>query len=291
MSKIVASVRQMSSFKCVLDCNYRDCWLKSQPVCAAAAARADMHILFVDESGTPSKPDAVEKSYFVVGAAIVPEHSWHPLRDALLGLKARFGIRGEIKWRYFAPGNDESRNPMRGLDAATRNEIRSAIYKIVAKDKSIRTLAAICSPKAAYALPHVEDQGDIYHLAYKAVTERFQFHLQDISAPGRRELGIVVCDHRGTQDDKRLRAHHEKLLHSGAEFVANYKNLVEGLFLQPSNLSIGIQIADLVAGAVWRAYQKQDTQWFDLVKPTLRRSHTGEVNGYGLVKVPKFNWE
>jgi hypothetical protein len=42
----------------------------------------------------------------------------------------------------------------------------------------------------------------------------------------------MVADHRGAQDDRRLRKHHEMLIHSGAEFTSNYRNIVEGLLVQ-----------------------------------------------------------
>jgi len=80
-----------------------------------------MHLLFVDESGTPPRP-GVQSQYFVVAGVIVPEAIWHRLRDAILGLKLRYKIRGEIKWRYFAPGNDDLGNPMKGLDQVARNQ-------------------------------------------------------------------------------------------------------------------------------------------------------------------------
>lgn len=249
-----------------------------------------MHLLFIDESGTPSKRGDTRPPYFAIGGLIVPEDKWHKLRDALLGLKARRGIRGELKWRYFAPGNTDLKNPLRHLEQAARDEIRLEIYNAILREPSVRSLAAVCSPRAAYEISSILNQDDVYQLTYKTMLERFQYYLQDLSTSARRELGIVVADHRGSQDDKRLRAHHQKLLHSGAEFNTRYRNLVEGLFLEPSNLSVGIQLADMIVGAVWRAYEKQDKRWFDLIRPTFRRSPKGEIEGYGLVKVPKAGW-
>jgi len=101
----------------------------------------------------------------------------------------------------------------------------------------------------------------------------------------------VVADHRGVEDDQRFRLHHQKLLYSSAEFISRYRNLVESLFVQPSNLSVGIQLADMVAGAVWRKFERGDDRWYGLLEPSLRRSSTGVLEGYGLVKSPKQGWE
>ena len=72
--------------------------------------------------------------------------------------------------------------------------------------------------------------------------------------------------------------------------MSEYKNLTESLFLQKSEMSIGIQLADMVAGAVWRKFERGDDRWYKLVEPTLRRSRTGNVNGYGIIKVPREGW-
>jgi len=246
-----------------------------------------MHILFLDESGTAPRPQDERPNYFVVGGIIIPETSWHRLRDGLLGLKIRRGVRGEIKWRYFAPNNTEPLNPMRALPQAERDAIREDIYKLMASETAVRTLACVSSRQAAYAMASINTQDDVYHATFKPVTERFQYHLQDVSKiTGRKEFGIVVGDHRGASDDKRLRAHHEKLLHSSSGNTSKYANLIEGLFIHPSNLSIGIQLADMVAGAVWRKYERNDDKYYQLLKPSLRKSAAGKELGFGVVHFP-----
>jgi hypothetical protein len=83
---------------------------------------------------------------------------------------------------------------------------------------------------------------------------------------------------------------HQKLIHSTGQFISRYESIIEGLFLTPSHISIGIQLADLVSGAVWRKYERDDCEWFNLVEPTLRRDTRGNVDGYGIVKMPKSGW-
>jgi hypothetical protein len=252
-----------------------------------------VHILFIDESGTPPSPQKLRDKYFVIGGIIIPEERWQKMRDGLLGLKVRLGIKGELKWRYFSPGNNESSNPMKAMDKATRDTIRTEIYdKIICGEKSVRTLGCVTCIKAAYARPSISTRDDLYEFTYKPVSERFQYHLQDLSRQvGRSELGIVVSDHRGQEDDKRFRAHHEALLRRSGDFVSKYANLVESLFFVPSDLSVGIQLADMVAGAIWRRYEKGDTKWFDRLKPSIRCSRDGNIDGFGIVKFPKGTWE
>jgi len=208
-------------------------------------------------------------------------------------LKVRRKIRGEIKWRYFAPGNQDENNPMRNMGQHERDSIREEIYTdIICAEKSIKSIACVTCVEAAYAMPTCESRVDLYGYTYKPVSERFQYYLQDLGREvGRPEYGIIVCDHRGPHDDSSFRLQHEELLQRTGDFVSSYANLVESLFFTPSHLSTGIQLADMVAGAIWRKYEAGDGRWFDFVKPSIRCSKSGEIDGYGIVKFPKRDWK
>jgi len=205
-------------------------------------------------------------------------------------MKARLRVRGELKWRYFAPGNDDVANPLRRMNAVERDVVRSELYSMLCSHKEIKALACVASVEAAYKISSVKNRDDLYQNTYKPVSERFQYYLQDTSTKDCKQLGIVISDHRGARDDRALRLHHQKLLYSGSEFVSRYENLVESLFVQPSNMSVGVQLADMVAGAVWRKFEKRDSRWFDMLMPAFRKSRSGIIDGYGLVRYPKEGW-
>lgn len=250
-----------------------------------------MQLFFLDESGTPPSPDKCRDRYFVVGGLVIPDGVWHKIRDELVGMKVRRGIVGELKWRYFAPTNDDAANPMRAMEQSTRNEIRAELYKIICGVRSIKAIACVASISACYEWPHVQNADDLYHFTYKPLSERFQYHLQDISRTvGRPEPGIIVADHRGAKSDARFRSAHENLLRPDRIATSNYSNLVESLFFLPSDTSIGIQLADMVAGAVWRKFEKNDDYWYKQLEPALRKSPEGKVEGFGIIKQPKAGW-
>jgi hypothetical protein len=68
-------------------------------------------------------------------------------------------------------------------------------------------------------------------------------------------------------------------------------SLVESLFFQPSETSVGVQLADMVAGAVWRKFEKGDDFWYQHLEPAIRKSEDGRVEGYGIIKFPKGTWK
>lgn len=82
-----------------------------------------MHLCFVDESGTPAKPGREKPRYFVFGGVVIPEERWHDVRKKLVSLKAQKKYRGEIKWRFFAPNNNDTSNPMLDWDTEKKNDL------------------------------------------------------------------------------------------------------------------------------------------------------------------------
>ena len=264
-------------------------------------------MLFLDESGTPPSPNKLRDKYFVVGGLVIPDGAWGKTRDALVGMKVRRGVVGELKWRYFAPNNDDSANPMLKMDQDQRNEIRAELYQIICGNKSIKAIACVACIEECYKTVHVSNCDDLYHFTYKPLSERFQYHLQDISRTvGRPEPGIIVADHRGSQPDARFRKAHESLLSPQKiamrlnssivlshpkPITSNYQNLVESLFFLPSDTSVGIQLADMVAGAVWRKFEKGDDFWYRALEPALRKGPRELVDGYGIIKQPKGRWK
>lgn len=253
-----------------------------------------MYLCFIDESGSPPKPTAKNpRPYFVIAGVIMHEAQWKGIAQELRRLKAKpeYAITGEIKWRYFGTANDDVDNSVAHLDQAARDAFRREFYAILTQRKSIRTIACVTSVPAAYETRYVKAAEDLYQFTYKPVSERFQYYLQDqTKAVGAEQLGMVVADHRARGQDESLRSGHHRLVDQPATFTSNYENYVETIFLTPSHLSVGIQFADMVAGAVGRAFSTGDQTWFEAMEPTLRRSPAGKVEGYGLVKFPVQNW-
>ena len=206
-------------------------------------------------------------------------------------MKVRRQLVGELKWRYFAVANDDDANPMRRLNQEQRNEIRAEIYEIICSVKSIKAMACVACIEAAFKMPSCTCSDELYHYTYKPLSERFQYYLQDLTRTvGRTETGIIIADHRGTKADNRFRIAHERLLRRRGDYCSAYPNLIESLFFQPSDLSLGVQLADMIAGAVWRKFEKDDDFFYRQIEPAIRKGPRGTVDGYGIIKFPKSTW-
>lgn len=247
-----------------------------------------MHILFIDESGGLTPQGKQGPKHFILGGLIIPEEVWPKLAGDLKRIKQSYGVTGEIKWRYFIAGNNKPENSLVRLTPAQRDAMRLELFQAMAKYKSLRIISIICDVQAAYRDTTIGNEDGLYHRAYKVLTERFQYFLQDMErTSGQKINGLIVCDNRNSREDTRLQQFHQTLVNSNNAFTSNYANMIEGLFIAPSHYSVGIQFADLVAGAIYRRIEAGDARFFDIIRPLIRSSAEGRLEGFGLVKIPK----
>lgn len=246
-----------------------------------------MHLFFLDESGTIVPQRKNHSKYFVIGGVVIPEIHWHEIYKKLRDIKKQYEITSEIKWRYFSPNNQDDENGMKHLSFEQKNEVRDTLYDIITSYKSIKIMSTITNIDEAYKLPYINSQDDLYWYSYKQVVERFQYYLQDISRESGADFnGLVIIDNRLSCDDDRLRNLHHKLMIVDKDNYSRFNNLIEGLFIAPSHLSVGVQFADIIAGAIFRKYEKDDSRYFDRIKKSIR-NRNGNIMGFGIVNFPK----
>lgn len=240
-----------------------------------------MYLCFVDESGTPPSAPSAAHPYFTLAAAIIAAADWSSVAGKLLGFRLRHKLRGEMKWRYFSPRNSDVANPLATRTAEERKVLSLEFAHIIAASP-VTIIACVTDVELAFSYGSVTCPQDLYHFAYRPITERFQYFLQD-----RQSYGIVVSDHRGRDSDRLFRAHHGHLIGQRSLMRTSYDRLIEGLFLQDSSHSVGIQIADYVAGAIHRAYNTADSAHATVLRRRFRADASGSIMGYGLVHHPK----
>src|SRR5580692_5304278 len=104
-----------------------------------------MQLFFIDESGTiPPKDKSHGVDFFTLGGIVIPENLWHELDKEFAGLKNRFSVTDEIKWRYFSPQKPNAApHSLSHLSPQEKEELRFGIYSLITKFKSIRLICAL----------------------------------------------------------------------------------------------------------------------------------------------------
>lgn len=200
-------------------------------------------------------------------------------------MRKKYEVTGEIKWRFFFAHKDKP-TPLSHLSPERKEQFRTDLYSIINRYKSIKIISVIASVNQCYQRSHINSHDDLYWFAYKRLTERFQYYLQDLSREaGGKMNGIVICDHRERRQDKRLQKMHFKMMHGDEAYTSSFGNILEGVFIVPSHFSTGIQLADMVAGGIYRRFTKNDDRYYNQIYSRIRRSPSGNVEGYGIVKL------
>ncbi|MGH2271285.1 DUF3800 domain-containing protein [Anaerohalosphaeraceae bacterium U12dextr] len=245
-----------------------------------------MHLLFIDESGSLApKGKHGPEDKFVLGGLIVSEDTWFKVDADLRNIKKKYGIFGEIKWRYFysIPGKD---TPLSKLDEQQKEQFRTDIFRIISSYKSIRIISVVADIRLCYQRKHINTEDDLYWFAYKRLIERFQYYLQDLSREaGSKMNGIVICDHRERRQDKRLQDLHYRMMHGQEAYTSHFDNILEGVFIVPSHFSTGIQLADMTAGGIYRWYSKKDDRFYKQIFDRIRTGPGNKIEGYGIVQL------
>ncbi len=227
-----------------------------------------MRLLFLDESGRIG-----QDWLFALGGVTVRESEWHDLRAHWLAPLEAHGwdAANEVKWHGIRSGY-------------VPPELADAVVDALAR-APVRAYVTLLDLEAGAGLPEFFGTPELtYGTALMFVSERFH-HLLEAED----ELGLIVADSRHREDDRSLRRYFGALTETGTPYM-KLDRIVEGLFLGPSQLSIGLQCADLVV-SITAAAERGNGQARGYLKRLLPRfaTHpaTGELDGVGLKRFPE----
>lgn len=227
-----------------------------------------MRLMFLDESGRIG-----EDALFALGGVTVHERDWHRLRDGWLAPLREHGwpLDREVKWHTIRTG---------AVPPALADAVVDALFRA-----PITAYVTLLDLEAGADLPEFFGTPEqTYGTALMFVSERFH-HLLDAED----ELGLVVADSRHREEDMSLRRYFGALTDAGTPFM-KLDRIVEGLFLGPSHLSIGLQCADLIV-SIAAAAERGSGLARGYLKKLLPRfaTHpaTGELEGVGIKHFPE----
>lgn len=248
---------------------------------------ANPHIAFLDEAGVPEIP-ALSKgrvdSVFCIGHVFMPMHYWRELQVVYEQVRKDFGISTaeELKWRNLIRGT----GPANHLQATG---CHSFIEELVSRldPNEFRAVGVSVFKDSVHAKKgYIREGQDIYNAAVLFALQRLQNEIDECFGEGAHCPCIVIADSRqkGSQDNRLRKFVDDAMGGTGGIWVNFEKSLVEGILFQVSHYSVGVQIADFLAGALYQKDVRENDRYFRLWEPVLRKSPEGSIHGYGYVR-------
>lgn len=226
-----------------------------------------------DRSGDPTKP------YFALGgfgieAARVPE-----LGSKIRAVAERYGMPlghpVELKFNQVGRSKDNKpRKPHWMIRAGLTdpNERRAFVYSALREAAQVPSVEFLC---VVVDQRQLREEAHPLKEALTPLLERIQ-----MNAKKHATHALVLMDEEQA-DDKALR----EVMRNGSEFL-KYDRILDTIAFIPSEESIGIQVADLAAGAISRYFNSNDPGYVRTFLRSTACSPSGDPNGYGIKVYP-----
>ncbi len=262
-----------------------------------------MYFMYVDESGDPGAYDLTKPEdnratrHYIASGFVIPAEEWRNYLTYLLT------VRRYLKGKYGFPIRAE----LHGAELIRPRSSSHAIKRVGPRYKRIDLYREALKylphgmPRASIINVHLDKQKPIYasstgwdiqELVWGRLLQRYTTYLQK-SCNG--SCGLVFADHTNEPKVRRLlrkmRVHNyvPSKIHRGESLSAPLVNIVEDPIMRNSESSYFVQIADLVAHALYRQIYPKGSlkkynvdRLFDLVDPLLNKDAC-RYNSQGIV--------
>ena len=228
-----------------------------------------MYLLYLDGSGSVKNP--AERHFVLAGVSVFERQIYHLISAAdefvdNLGLGQPEDVElhasviangGKGVWKGSAPRQQR-------LDI-----IEDALGLLTSAHWSVTAFAVVVE-KAAMSADH-----DPVERAFEEICNRFNLYLSRLRSQDDQHRGLIVMDKSSYEET--LQGLASRFREHGTRW-GNLRNLAEVPMFVDSRATRLVQLADLLAWAVWRRYERSDTRFFDKVVNRFDRSR-GVLHG------------
>lgn len=213
-----------------------------------------MYLLYVDESGSPGDPN---QKHFVMAGVSVFERETHWIEQQLTKIAERFNPADAYSCELHGSPMRSGRGEWKGRPKAERFQaIKDALQVIAERHPTVRLFAAVCHRDV------LVDE-DPVNYAFEQVASRFDMFLTRLYHKDYRpERGIAIFDKSSTEKSIQNLARRYK--HDGHRW-GTLNNFSEVPLFLDSQASRLIQLADLVAFAIFRKFEAGDSEFYDII--------------------------
>lgn len=212
-----------------------------------------MFLLYVDESGSPGDPN---QQHFVLAGLSVFERETHWIEEQLNAIAARFNPADPYSVELHGSPMRSGRGPWKGVSMAARLQaLRDALQIIADRHPKVRLFASVVHRDA----PLVDDP---VTAAFEQLASRFDYFLRREHHSGNTQRGIAIFDKSTTEKSIQNLA---RVFKYDGHTWGQLKNFSEVPLFLDSRASRLIQLADLVAFAIYRRFEADDTRFYDII--------------------------
>ena len=227
-----------------------------------------MYLLYADESG--SIGNAGER-FFVLAGVSVFERQTHWIEQELNKIAARFVPAQPHAVELHGSPMRSGSHGWRDFPRADREQAIHDAMQIVAKQypRQVRLFAAVLE-KARFS------GQDIAQVAFEQLSSRFDQFLGRLYRQNRNaQRGLILFDESSTE--KRIQTLAREFKYTGHQFGVT-RNYAEVPVFIDSKASRLIQLADLVAYALYRNFEQNDATYYNIISHCFD-SEGGVVHG------------
>ena len=171
-----------------------------------------------------------------------------------------------------------------GIDYNQIFKMKEEVIKIVNNYKN-SVIGIIMDKEYCYRnKKFINNHNDLYAVALHLLMERCCMKVTDDKGRDTKIPIILFADSRKNDNNRKLdielQNSYLRAKNMGTHFV-KFPNFCDSVIFADSDYSAGIQIADFCAGAMFRKYEKQDEEFFNILMPAIR-THNKKVIGPGI---------
>lgn len=216
-----------------------------------------MHLLYLDESGSVADPN---QRYFVLAGIAVFERKSHWVEQKLNEVAQRFCPESPYDIEFHGSPMRSGRDGWKTFPLEQRLQAIKDALKFGVADfvpKGVRLFGAVIRKDASHGIDPVE-------LAFEQLASRFDLFLKrQYAKHNEPQRGLILFDKSSTE--QRIQTLAREFKYAGHSW-GKTKNYAEVPVFLDSKASRLIQLADLVAFALYRFHEAGDNQFYDIIK-------------------------
>ena len=213
-----------------------------------------MHLLYVDESGSPTDPN---QNFFILSGVSIFERQTHWIEKQLNDIAGRFSPEDSYAIELHGSPMRSGKSEWRPFPMAERIQAIKDCLQVIPDSKGkIRLFAAVFERGSG-------NGDDPIASCFEQLASRFDMYLRRLHHQGDTQRGIAVFDKSTTE--KSIQNMARTFKNDGHSF-GKLTNFAEVPLFLDSKASRMIQLADLVAFAIYRHYQSSDSQYFEIIQ-------------------------